>query len=173
MKCLCVWHEKWSLPIHRAERRWPKWAAREAGFGLVMMMIGTMMMVTRGCSEEGVDWVCQLRQSTPMHSLFLLHGGDDDDDYAWTMFMNMKIIVVWWWGGYSFKAYHNGGDGGNVERRAAQCKWGRSWWWWWWYPNIKDISLFNPHILKRGQHTLIKRLDVVIFCVVRPQPFNH
>ena len=40
----------------------------------------------RGCSEEGVDWVCQGRQSTPMHSLFLLHGGDDDDDYAWTMF---------------------------------------------------------------------------------------
>ena len=36
----------------------------------------------QGCSEEGVDWVCQGRQSTPMHSLFLLHGGDDDDDYA-------------------------------------------------------------------------------------------
>ena len=36
----------------------------------------------QGCSEEGVDWVCQGRQSTPMHSLFLLHGGDDDDNYA-------------------------------------------------------------------------------------------
>ena len=35
----------------------------------------------QGCSEEGVDWVCQGRQSTPMHSLFLLHSGDDDNDY--------------------------------------------------------------------------------------------
>ena len=50
-----------------------------------------MMMITgvmtdddgdQGCSEEGVDWVCQGRQSTPMHSPFLLHGGDEDDDYA-------------------------------------------------------------------------------------------
>ena len=75
----------------------------------------------QGCSEEGVDWVCQGRQSTPMHSLFLLHGGDDDDDYAWTMFSDHEdhcgdeVDTV-------SRAYHDGGDGGNVERRAAQCK---------------------------------------------------
>ena len=46
---------------------------------MVMLLVMVMAMIG-GCSEEGVDWVCQGRQSTAMHSFFLLHDDDDDDD---------------------------------------------------------------------------------------------
>ena len=45
---------------------------------MVTVMVMVMVMIG-GCSEEGVDWVCQGRQSTAMHSFFLLHDDDDDN----------------------------------------------------------------------------------------------
>ena len=56
---------------------------------MVMVIVMVMMvMVIVGCSEERVDWVCQARQSTPMHSF--LH---DEDDQLMMASINYKQML--------------------------------------------------------------------------------